>query len=67
MLLPTALLLTLSIIVVSLTLFLVIINWKLWKISIGIYDVSVDLLRETILLREAMTMDIGELDDKPKR
>ena len=67
MLLPTALLLTLSIIVVSLTLFLVIINWKLWKISIGIYDVSVELLRETILLREAMTMDIGELDDKPKR
>ena len=79
--LPTVLLLTLSIIVGSLTLFLVVINWKLWKVSIGIYNVSVDVLWETIvvrketvyireislkildesiLLRKAMTMDVGE-------
>ena len=48
----TVLLLTLSIIVGSLTLFLVVINWKLWKVSIGIYNVSVELLKETVIVRK---------------
>ena len=48
----TVLLLTLSIIVGSLTLFLVIINWKLWQISIGIYRVSVELLKATVIIRK---------------
>ena len=61
--LPTVLLLTLSIIVGSLTLFLVVINWKLWKISIGIYNVSVDVLWETIVVRKE-TVYIREISLK---
>jgi hypothetical protein len=49
---PTVLLLTLSIIIGSLTLFLVVINWKLWQGSIGIYNVSVELLNETVIVRK---------------
>jgi len=85
--LSTVLLLTLSIIIGSLTLFLVIINWKLWRVSIGILNVSIELLRETVtikdetiyirevslqildesvLLRKALTLDVGELKPKSK-
>jgi len=85
--LSTVLLLSLSIIIGSLTLFLVIINWKLWRVSIGIYNVSAELLEETIiikqetisirmislrifdesvLLRKALTLDVGELRPKSK-
>ena len=63
MFLPTVLLLTLSIIVGSLTLFLVVINWKLWKVSIGIYNVSVELLRETVIVRKE-TIYIREISLK---
>ena len=85
--LSTVLLLSLSIIIGSLTLFLVIINWKLWRVLIGIYNVSAELLEETIiikqetisirmislrifdesvLLRKALTLDVGELRPKSK-
>lgn len=62
----TVLLLSLSIIIGSLTLFLVIINWKLWQVSIGIYNVSAELLEETIIIRKALTLDVGELRPKSK-
>ena len=88
MVLSTTIVLTLSIIIGSLTLFLLIINWKLWQVSIGILNVSLELLRETviikdetiyirevslkildesILLRKALTLDVGEAKPKPKR
>ena len=49
---PTALLLTVSIIIGSLTLFLVIVNWKIYRVSLGILNISVELLRETVVVRK---------------
>ena len=54
---PTALLLTVSIIIGSLTAFLVFINWKIYKVSLEILD-------ESILLRKAFTIDVGETEPK---
>ena len=52
MLFPTAILLTVSIIIGSLTLFLVVINWKLYRVSVNILKVSVELLKETVLIKD---------------
>ena len=49
---PTALLLTVSIIIGSLTLFLVIVNWKIYKVSVNLLNISVELLRETVIIRK---------------
>ena len=42
----------LSIIVGSLTLFLVYINWKILKVSQALLQISLELLAETIIIRE---------------
>lgn len=52
-----------SIGLVSLTIFLVYINWKILKVSREILNVSIDLLKETIVIRKE-TVLIRELSEE---